>query len=105
MEALYIAAGFRSLVVPVDEEGYWNERLTALETEMDRAEHITTEPQLREALVTARLRGLLSYLPDHSSKWRIARRRDDLGRFAHLSLKRLDHAKASPFRVRRFPGC
>jgi hypothetical protein len=67
LEAFYIAAGFRTLVAPADEEGYWNERLAALETEMDRAEHITTELQLREAQVTARLRGLLSYLPDHSS--------------------------------------
>jgi len=61
LEALYIGAGFRSLVAPADEEGYWNELLAAYDDAIERAEHITTEQQLQGALVTAKLRGLLSY--------------------------------------------
>jgi hypothetical protein len=68
LEALYIVAGQRSLLAPADEEGYWNELLAAYDDEIERVEHITTEQQLQEALVTARLRGLLSYLPVICSK-------------------------------------
>lgn len=61
LEALHIVAGFRSLVAPADEEGYWNEILAPYDDAIERAEHITTEQQLQTARVTARLRGLLPY--------------------------------------------